>query len=298
MANGGDNPTLPDDAGMWWRRVADTPCVDCEHYPDSLLKTTAKLSHHERLASLGSMIAGVAHEMSSPAGYVLANLGVLERYAEQLQAFFRSLDDDLSAGELAALKREHGIARIAGDLGSLVDGTLEGAERIHGHVMNLSRYATPQRDVPRNYDLCATIRTAVAWVSQASGDAVPVEYRMPPELTIAGHSDAVHQILINLVQNAFDAVEGQTDARLEVAVAARADTVAVEVRDNGPGIGDDDPERLFEPFVTSKPAGKGTGLGLSISHSLAEQEGGRLAAANGPDGGAVFTLCLPRSSCR
>ena len=164
--------------------------------------------------------------------------------------------------------------------------------------MNLSRYATPQRDVPREYDLCATIRTAVAWVSQASGDVVPVDYRMPTELTIVGHSNAVHQILINLLQNAVDAVEGQTDACLELAVDADADTVAVEVRDNGPGIGEEDPGRLFEPFVTSKPAGKGTGLGLSISHSLAEQEGGRLAAANGREGGAVFTLHLPRSSCR
>lgn len=298
MATGTDKTPLPDDAEVWLRRVADTPCVHCEHYPERLLKTAAELSHHERLASLGSVIAGVAHEMSSPAGYVLGNLGVLERYAERLRAFLADLDDDLPAGELAALKRKHGIARVAGDLGSLVEGTLEGAERIHGHVMNLSRYATPQRDVPREYDLCATIRTAVAWVSQASGDAVPVDYCMPPELTIVGHSNAVHQILINLVQNAFDAVEGQSDARLEVAVDVRADTVSVEVRDNGPGIGDDDPERLFEPFVTSKPAGKGTGLGLSISHSLAGQEGGRLVAANGVEGGAVFTLRLPGSSCR
>lgn len=298
MAEGTDNAPIPDDAEAWLRRVADTPCVHCEHYPERLLTTAAQLSHHERLASLGSVIAGVAHEMSSPAGYVLGNLDVLERYAERLVGFLASLDDDLSAAELAALKREHGVARIAGDLGSLVEGTREGAERIHGHVMNLSRYATPQRDEPREYDLCATVRTAVAWVSQASGDAVPVDYRMPPELVIGGHSNAVHQILINLVQNAVDAVADVADACLEVVVDTDADSVVVQVHDNGPGLGPGDPERLFEPFVTSKPAGKGTGLGLSISHSLAGQEGGRLAAANGPEGGAVFTLYLPRNSCR
>lgn len=298
MATGTENAPFPDDAEAWLRRVADTPCVDCEHYPERLLKTAAQLSHHERLASLGSVIAGVAHELSSPAGYVLSNLGVLERYAGQLLAFLARLDADHSPKELEALKHEYGIARIAGDLDSLVEGTLEGAERIHGHVMNLSRYATPQRDVPREYDLCATIRTAVAWVSQASGDSVPVDYRMPPELTIVGHSNAVHQILINLVQNAVDAVAEVADACLEVVVDTDGDAVVVEVHDNGPGLGSEDPRRLFEPFVTSKPAGKGTGLGLSISHSLAEQEGGRLAAANGPGRGAVFTLHLPRSSCR
>lgn len=298
MAIGTDNGSLPDDAEDWLRRVADTPCVDCEHYPERLLKTAAELSHHERLASLGSVIAGVAHELSNPAGYVLSNLAVLERYAEQLLAFLAELDTDRPPEDLAALRREHGIARIVDDLGSLVEGTLEGAERIQGHVMNLSRYATPQRDVPREYDLCATVRTAVAWVSQASGDSVPVDYRMPPEFTIAGHSNAVHQILINLVQNAVDAVAGGADARLEVVVGSDRDAVFVEVRDNGPGLGDGDPERLFEPFVTSKPVGKGTGLGLSISHSLAEQEGGRLTAANGPERGAVFTLSLPRRSCR
>ena len=298
MAIGTDNAPLPDDAEAWLRRVADTPCVHCEHYPERLLKTAAQLSHHERLASLGSVIAGVAHELSNPAGYVLSNLGVLERYAERLLAFLGRVDADLSPEELASLKREFGIARIVGDLASLVEGTLEGAERIHGHVMNLSRYATPQRDTPREYDLCATIRTAVAWVSQASGGSVPVDYRMPPEFTIAGHSNAVHQILVNLVQNSVDAVTGQPDARLEVVVVGDAETVVVEVRDNGPGLGPGDPERLFEPFVTSKPAGKGTGLGLSISHSLAEQEGGRLAAANRAGRGAVFTLYLPRRSCR
>lgn len=298
MAIGTNDTPLPDDAELLLRRVVDTPCVRCEHYPERLLKTAAQLSHHERLASLGSVIAGVAHEMSSPAGYVLGNLGILERYAERLSEFLANLDGDLSAEEVAALRREHGIERIAGDLDSLVQGTLEGAERIHGHVMNLSRYATPQRDEPREYDLCATIRTAVAWVSQASGDAVPVDYRMPSTLSICGHSNAVHQILINLVQNAVDAVAGQADAHLEVVVTGDAETVVVEVHDNGPGLGCGDPERLFEPFVTSKPAGKGTGLGLSISHSLAEQEGGRLTAANGPERGAVFTLVLARSPCR
>ncbi len=298
MTIGTDSGPLSRDAENWLRRVADTPCVDCQHYPERLLKTAAALSHHERLASLGAVIAGVAHEMSSPAGYVLGNVGVLERYAERLLGFLASLDGKLPADELAALERKHGIERIAADLGSLIEGTLEGAERIHNHVLNLSRYATPQRDVPREYDLAQTIRTAVAWVSQTSGDAVPVDYRMPAELPVSGHSNAVHQILINLVQNAVDAVVDVTDARLEVVAGFDRDAVSVEVRDNGPGLGDGDPERLFEPFVTSKPAGKGTGLGLSISHSLAEQEGGRLVAANGADRGAVFTLSLPRNACR
>ena len=288
-----DKVQATDDA-MWLKRAADSPCIDCEHYPEDLLHAAAQLSHRERLASLGALIAGVAHELSSPAGYVLSNLDMLKTYAGRLLQVVDAVADGASAEDIAALQQELHIDRVRGDLDSLMEGTREGAARIHGQAMKLRRYATPQREPAAEYDLCETIHTAVSWVGQAAGASLPVNYRMPESLPVFGHSGRVQQVLVNLLQNAADAVAGATDPRLEIVVRRDRSRVAVDVCDNGPGIGDEDPARLFEAFVTSK--GEGTGLGLPISQSLAEQEGGRLTARNGTEGGAVFTLILPLSA--
>ena len=281
------------DDAMWLKRAADSPCIECEHYPEDLLKAAAQLSHRERLASLGALIAGVAHELSSPAGYVLGNLDMLRTYSERLLQVVDAVRDGASAEEIGALQHTLNIDRVRDDLDSLIEGTREGAARIHGQAMKLRRYATPQREPAAEYDLCETIRTAVRWVDQAAGAPLPVHYRMPASLTVFGHSGPVQQVLVNLLQNAADAVVRLPAPRLGIVVRRDRNRVAIDVCDNGPGVGDDDPEHLFEAFVTSK--GEGTGLGLPISQSLAEQEGGRLTATNGADGGAVFTLILPLS---
>ena len=285
-----DEVQSADDA-MWLKRAADSPCIECVHYPEDLLRAAAQLSHRERLASLGTLIAGVAHELSSPAGYVLGNLDMLRDYSNRLLQVVDVIGDGADAGEIAALQASLQIDRVRGDLDSLIEGTREGAERIHGQAMKLRRYATPQREPSAEYDLCRTVRTAVAWVGQAAGAALPVHYRMPESFAVVGHSGRVQQVLVNLLQNGVDAVAGVPDPRLEVVVRRDADGVAIDVCDNGPGIGAEDSAHLFEAFVTSK--GEGTGLGLPISQDLAEQEGGRLTAANAPEGGAVFTLTLP-----
>lgn len=278
----------------WRDRVSDTPCASCEHYPEELMNAAAELAHSERLVSLGTLIAGVAHELANPAGYVLSNLAVLQSYGHRLLCYIAAIEAGASESARIELREELRIDRILADLESLVDGSIEGAERIHANVMSLGRYATPQREEARPYNLSETVRTAVAWVSRASGNRVPASYELPDRCLLTGHSNAVHQVLINLVQNAVDAMAGRNDAELEVTVSERAEWVEVCVRDNGPGLYTDDPDKLFLPFVTSKPAGEGTGLGLSISHSIARQEGGSLGAANHPDGGAAFTLTLPR----
>lgn len=282
------------DEAMWLKRAADSPCIECEHYPEDLLRAAAQLSHRERLASLGALIAGVAHELSSPAGYVLGNLDMLRSYAGRLLQVVDAVRDGASADEVGALQEELRIDRVRGDLDSLIEGTREGAARIHGQAMKLRRYATPQREPATEYDLCETIRTAVSWVGQAAGASLPVHYRIPETLAVFGHSGRVQQVLVNLLQNGVDAVADVADPRLDVVVRRDRSRVAIDVCDNGPGIGDEAPERLFEAFVTSK--GEGTGLGLPISQSLAEQEGGRLTATNGAEGGAVFTLILPLSA--
>jgi len=115
---------------------------------------------------------------------------------------------------------------------------------------------------------------------------------VPEGLEAIGHPGHVHQVLMNLVQNAVDAMEERPVRRLEI-TGHGGDELVLTLRDTGPGIDPDIATRIFDPFFTTKPVGKGTGLGLSICYRIVQEHGGTLEAGNHPDGGAVMTLRLP-----
>jgi two-component system sensor histidine kinase HupT/HoxJ len=120
-----------------------------------------------------------------------------------------------------------------------------------------------------------------------------VVLNLPERLEVVGRRGPVHQIIVNLVQNAVDVMAECPDPKLFVSGARDGRWIVVRVRDNGPGLSATAMKRLFEPFFTTKPIGEGTGLGLYVSYGLAEELGGQLEAANHDEGGAVFTLRLP-----
>lgn len=120
-------------------------------------------------------------------------------------------------------------------------------------------------------------------------------FDVPEDLTVLGARGAIHQILVNLIQNSLDAMAGQDAPKVEIGARRTGDWVAVTVRDHGPGIPPETMKKLFEPFFTTKPIGKGLGLGLYVSYGLAEDIGGKLSAANHREGGAEFTLRIPRT---
>ena len=178
-------------------------------------------------------------------------------------------------------------------MGPLIDGSMEGAERISKIVLDLRRYSGVQKERPEPFDLRQAVLTATQWVIKAAREKPEVNYELPDDLMIRGRQGQVHQILINLVQNAIDVMEGQQPARLRIACSRVAGYARISVHDSGPGVTVSNMKKLFDPFFTTKAVGKGTGLGLYISYGLARDMGGDLSAANHPEGGAVFTLSLP-----
>ncbi|OZB58754.1 MAG: PAS domain-containing sensor histidine kinase, partial [Thiomonas sp. 13-66-29] len=179
-------------------------------------------------------------------------------------------------------------------LGPLIAGSLEGAERVSDIVQNLRHFATPQHQKRRTFDLCRLVESSLAWVSKAVRQQAQIRLAMPAELPVHNSEGHVQQILINLIQNAFDAMNGVDQPRLDLRVSATDGHARVQVRDHGPGISEDNLLRVFDPFFTTKAVGKGTGLGLYISYGLAaEQCAGALSVRNHPDGGAEFTLEIP-----
>ncbi|GAB6039881.1 sensor histidine kinase [Endothiovibrio diazotrophicus] len=258
-----------------------------------LQRTQRQLIHAEKMASLGRLVAGVAHELNNPISFIFGNMHALKGYGERLARYLDAVHAQPQSPELAALREELRIDRLLADLDPLIDGTLEGAERVGEIVRGLRGYSAMRKERRVEYDLPPLVHTAVRWVVKACRHKPKVLYRLPETLTVVGRKGPVHQILVNLVQNAVDAMGESAGKELTVECETVGEAVAVRVHDRGPGIAEGDLETLFDPFFTTKEVGQGTGLGLYISYGLAQQLGGGLRAENREGGGATFTLTLP-----
>ncbi len=264
---------------------------------DDLKLTQQQLLHSEKMASLGRLVAGVAHELNNPISFILGNVHALRRYAGRLEEYLAAVHGGEPEAQLAQMRERLRIDRILDDLEPLIDGTIEGAERTRQIVDGLKRFSAVDRDESQRFDLAEVIERAVRWVCQASRKSFDVTINVPAPLTVLGSAGQMQQVMMNLVQNACDATSGQASPRLEIAGERRSagehTEVCVRFHDNGPGIDAEHLAQVFDPFFTTKPVGQGTGLGLSISYGIVERHGGHLQATTHPDGGAVFTLCLP-----
>ena len=260
-----------------------------------LQQTQQQLVQSEKMASLGRLVAGVAHELNNPISFVFGNMHALKGYGQRLTTYLRAVEERLADPELERLRKELRIHRILEDMGPLIEGSMEGAERVSDIVQDLRRYSGGQKEQPVEFDLASVVRKAVEWVIKASRVKPGVEYRLPETFPYHGCRGQIHQVLVNLIQNALDAMEGQEAPFLELSLEKRKETLAIGVADRGPGIDEAERGKIFDPFYTSKPVGQGTGLGLYISYGLAQELGGHLEVANREEGGAVFTLVLPWS---
>jgi two-component system, NtrC family, sensor histidine kinase HupT/HoxJ len=260
---------------------------------EDLKRTQQQLLHSEKMASLGRLVAGVAHELNNPISFVFGNVLAMKRYSKRLSEYLGAVQRKEPWERIDALREELGIDRLMADLPSLIEGTAEGAERTRDIVDGLKRFSATDRNLRETMDLVPVVERSVHWVSKAAPNSFSVEVDLPNELMVVGAAGQLQQVMMNLVQNACDATAGQAKARLAISAAVEGDRVRLRFADNGPGIAPENLPRIFDPFFTTKPVGKGTGLGLAISYGIVEQHGGRIEAANGPEGGAAFTVVLP-----
>ncbi|MEM6575603.1 MAG: PAS domain-containing protein, partial [Pseudomonadota bacterium] len=182
----------------------------------SLKRAQAQLVQSEKMASLGRLVAGVAHELNNPISFVFGNMTALKGYGERIRRYLDAVDRLADDEELRQLRCELKIDRILDDLAPLIDGSLEGAERVRDIVQSLRRYSTPQQDATSHFDLPDAIRTAVSWVSRGCRRPFNVDYDLPEVLEIRSSKGTVHQILMNLVQNEVDVMEDCEEPSLSI----------------------------------------------------------------------------------
>ncbi|MGG7567696.1 sensor histidine kinase [Rhodovulum sp. DZ06] len=263
------------------------------------LKTAqSQLVHSEKLASLGRLVAGVAHELNNPISFVYGNAHALERYAGKLETYFEQVEAGASREELVALRRDLKLDRAMLRLRQAVSGALEGAERVRDIVESLRRLSSDGTGEIEAFDLAACAETAALWVVKGRGSHARVTVHADGPVLARGRQGHVQQVVMNLVQNAIDAMgpqstENGAEAPVELTLAREGGRATLEVADRGPGIPEDVALKIFDPFFTTKPVGEGTGLGLSISYKIVEEHGGTLTARPREGGGAVFRMELP-----
>lgn len=266
---------------------------------EALKRTQQQLLHSEKMASLGQLVAGVAHELNNPISFVLGNVHALSKYSERLRSYIAAFHAHQPEALLQQQREKLRIDHLLADLPSLIEGTLEGAQRTADIVHGLKRFSAMDPEERKPVNLVEVIERAIHWVQK--GRPVPMEVRWVPlqACTVLGSAGQLQQVMMNLLQNAFDALSAVAEPMVWVEMGCTGDTekptVRVSVRDNGPGIPPEHLLRIFDPFFTTKPVGKGTGLGLSISYGIVEQHGGHLGARNAEGGGAEFVLELPRA---
>ena len=259
-----------------------------------------QLVQSEKLASIGQLAAGVAHEINNPVGYIFSNIGTLEKY---LVGVFRMLEayeacEVLLAGtpaadQLATLRAEVELEYLKEDIPILMSETREGVDRVRKIVQDLKDFS--HVDARREWewaDLHKGIDSTLNIVNNEIKYKANVvkQYGVLPEVLCL--PSELNQVFMNLLVNAAHSISKERGT-LVVRTGAEDDQVWVEIEDDGCGISADNLKRIFDPFFTTKPVGKGTGLGLSLSYGLVKKHGGRIEVDSEVGRGTRFRVWIP-----
>ncbi len=269
------------------------------------------LVQSEKMASLGQMVAGIAHEINTPLGYVRNNVAIGQELFASLPAMiasYQALFDKLLDGQadeeeiaalmqsVAALRSDETTQAMLGEMNALMGDTLYGLEQISELVLNLKDFSRMDAAANDLANLNDCIESALNIGRNVLKNKVEVvkELGALPEIMCA--PSQLNQVFLNLFTNAAQAME--TQGTLHIKSWHEGDAIQVSVSDNGKGIPADILGRIFDPFFTTKPVGQGTGLGLAITHQIVSQHGGSIRAESTPGEGTCFLITLPVAAGR
>ena len=259
-----------------------------------------QLLQSEKMASIGQLAAGVAHEINNPIAFVNSNLGTLQRYASdmlKLLAAYEQLEDTLAPDKLQdldQLKKEVDAAYLSEDIGSLLSESLDGLQRVKRIVQDLKDFSHVDRSEREWANLETGLESTlnVVWNELKYKAEVVKEYSNLPQIEC--FPSQLNQVFMNLLINAAHAIENR--GRITLRTGHDEQNVWVEVEDTGKGIKPEHVGRIFEPFFTTKAVGRGTGLGLSLSYGIVHKHGGRIEVRSEVGTGSTFRVVLPRDA--
>ena len=271
---------------------------------EELKSTQTRLVQNEKMASLGHLVAGVAHEINNPLSFVSNNVAVLERDLNDLLdliELYRRGDADLEKAQPDLIEKIHDLdERIdlnysLSNLPRLIERTREGLRRIERIVKELRLFARVDEGDWNQVDLNPGIESTINIIKgYARKKGVRIVMNLGALPTIRCRSARIHQVIVNLLTNAIDACAAETGVvTVHTQTEPEVMGVRIDIQDNGCGIDAANLERIFDPFFTTKPVGQGTGLGLSISYGIIKEHKGRIEVVSEVGAGTTFCIYLP-----
>jgi signal transduction histidine kinase len=269
---------------------------------DTLKRTQAHLVQSEKMASLGQLTAGIAHEINNPINFITSNIQPLRRdiadVVEMVQAW-RNIPTEQAAQRVEELRRkadEIGLDETITELGEIVESIAEGSHRTAEIVRGLRNFSRLHEDDLKDMDINDGVRSTLAVLTPQFKDRVQFDMDLGIPVPVECFPGKVNQLLMNLLTNAAQATlarPGDVERRVKITTRNTPDGVEVRISDNGIGMSPEVQARIFEPFFTTKPVGEGTGLGMAIVYGIVEEHHGTISITSAPNEGTTIAMGLP-----
>ena len=242
-----------------------------------LKETQAHLIQSEKMASLGQLVAGIAHEINNPLAFVLNHAATVETALGGIQSDMHSSLSEAGGKKLA--KAQTRLAEMQ-----------EGLARVKELVLNLRTFSRLDEGNFKTVDIHESIDSVLLFLKHKMGQ-IQLEKRYGANQPVSCYAGQLNQVLMNLIANAVDAIEA--DGKITIETRESGNHLLISVRDTGPGIPKDIQQRIFDPFFTTKPVGQGTGLGLAISYQIIQSHRGAIEVRSEENAGTEFTVRIP-----
>ncbi|MFA5059706.1 MAG: PAS domain S-box protein [Candidatus Omnitrophota bacterium] len=274
-----------------------------------LKNTQNQLLQAEKLAAIGQLAAGVAHEINNPLGFISSNLETLEQYIDSYLEILRATEElKMSVGEkdlkeanairqkITQLEKDKNFDFIVSDVANLIKESKGGIDRIKRIVKDLRTFARDDKDVMSLSSVEEVLDGVIniVWNEIKYKADLHKEYGQAP--AVQCNAQRLGQVFMNILVNAVQAIREKGTINIKTFFDQK--NVYVEIEDSGSGIAKEDILKIFDPFFTTKPVGKGTGLGLSISYDIIKKHGGEIKVESEPGKGSKFTVVLPRGASK
>lgn len=261
----------------------------------NLKAAQAKLVHSAKMTSLGQLVAGVAHELNNPIGFIYSNTAHLKDYSEKL---FKIIDEiEKKPEKIGEIKQAYDYEYIKKDLPQLIRSCEDGAQRTRDIVVGLRNFSRLDESQLKEVDLREALDTTLEILSGELKNRIKIIKNYEEVPRVWCYASQINQVLVNILANAAQAIEGNGRIWIHLSTQkATAETpryIRLSIQDSGAGIPREVVEKIFEPFFTTKDVGQGTGLGLSISYGIVQNHGGDIQVKSQVGKGTEFIVTLP-----
>jgi two-component system NtrC family sensor kinase len=261
-----------------------------------LKDTQSRLVHSAKMASLGQMVAGIAHELNNPIGFIYSNMSHLRDYSQRLTHIIEEAEKGQENFEKAKIADD--FTYISQDLPRLISSCEDGARRTRDIVLGLRSFSRLEEAKIKKVSLQEGIEDTLRLLSGETKNRVRVHTQFEPIPEVLCYASQLNQVFMNILTNAAQAIEGEGDIWVKLTHTKARGTLnpakaIISIKDSGKGMASEVVDKIFDPFFTTKSVGQGTGLGLSISYGIVKKHGGDIQVKSEPGKGTEFVITVP-----